>query len=210
MKIRPMLFSAILLLSSLAWGSAGFGLKLGGVFSLIRVSKGTIQDLLQNSLSWQVGIQGSLSLADRLLLCPEIMLSHYQSSLDDEQGGLPIEWTFSQMELQLPLLLKWVLSAPGKELEPHLLLGPMLLYTLSNRFSLTMDGQDDGFEIGDQVNRFHYSLVLGAGVALPISAGRTKVSAEIRYNLGLKNQIADPNEGKYFKDSAVFLLGLHF
>lgn len=210
MKVKTLFIVSCLFCSTLGWGSVGLGIELGGACKTFTLSDQVNNDVLKNKLSWQAGVYSCMKFAPDFFINPELLLSRYASTLADRYGGQASAWSFIQTELQMPLLVKWQFLGPTRNWTPCLLFGPSLHYTLSSRFSLTIDGQREDFAMEPELTRFHTSLVIGSGVELPVKLMGARIHAEIRYSAGLTNQLKDKNLGTYKSNSVQFQLGALF
>lgn len=109
--------------------------------------------------------------------------------------------------IQVPVLLK-INVLPGP-ISPMIYGGPYGAYLLKATGVSYLSGVLTSTDIKDQMKTTDYGIVFGGGIDFKLVA--IKLSAEVRYNLGLANLAKDPEPGFWVKNrSLMVLVGIGF
>jgi Outer membrane protein beta-barrel domain len=122
-----------------------------------------------------------------------------------EEGA---DWMEDRLDyIQIPVLLKLgLLPGPVKLV---IYGGGYYSFLLSAKGVANIDGEEDSTDIKDQVKSNDYGAVFGGGIDFHLAA--IKLSAEVRYNLGLANINSVADDTTSVKNhSLMFLVGIGF
>jgi hypothetical protein len=109
--------------------------------------------------------------------------------------------------IQVPLLLK-VNVMPGP-ISPMIFGGPYGAYRLTAKEVSYIDGVREEYDVKEDSVAFDYGVAFGGGLDFNLAA--LKLTAEVRYNLGLANLAKDPEPGFSVKNrTLMFLVGIGF
>ena len=187
---------------------AGGGAKLMGGLSMgnLRLSEEIpVADKKTSKMGFMVGLGlesgGSIALEMDLLYSPG---GAVVKAVDPALKG---KLTISGTAITMPIMVK-VRFLAGTT--PYLLAGGEIGYILNQKIVATAaDGTTTEEDVTDHINRIYYGAVFGGGVEL--QAGGMNLLLEGRYQLGLSNQIKEPDPGEYLKATALtFVLGVKF
>lgn len=122
-----------------------------------------------------------------------------------EEGA---DWMEDRFDyIQIPVLLKLNLL-PGP-VSPMIYGGGYYSFLLSAKGVASIDGEEESTDIKDQLTSNDYGFVFGGGIDFRLVA--VKISAEVRYNLGMANIAKDAEPGFSVKNkSLMFLVGISF
>jgi hypothetical protein len=122
-----------------------------------------------------------------------------------EEGA---DWIEDRLDyIQIPILLK-IHVLPGP-ISPAVYAGPYGSFRLGAKEVENIGGVTDSFDIKDQIKSTDYGLVFGGGIDFKLPV--LKLSAEVRYNLGLVNIAKNAPSGYWVKNrSLMFLVGVGF
>jgi hypothetical protein len=188
------MFAAAVLPQSAA---AGVGVKVGYAWSNLKFEGGTDIPTLTDIKNPVGGVYFSMGLG-LFSIQPEILYVR--------QGGrmevLP-DWMEYRVDyIQVPVLLK-VHVIPGP-ISPMIYGGPYGAYRLRARGVAFIGGVSETTDLKDQIKTTDYGVVFGGGIdfRLPV----IKLSAEVRYNLGLANVAVNPDPGMSVKTKCLMVL----
>ncbi len=204
-KYNKTLLVILILLTFFSCPAAQIGIKAGGNLSFLTLSKS--QDSWDNTLSWQVGVCSSIRINRFWHFNPEIILTNFRSQLSSRFEDFSVSWIMSRTQLQIPLLFKWMPFARKERWQPIFLLGPQFGLNLGQRLDMTLDAWKTEISMSDTFVKTDYSLVSAIGLELPLSKGKTRLTAELRYSLSIKNQaMTDHFDDNEYKQSSIMLL----
>jgi hypothetical protein len=197
--VLAVLFTAALLPQS---GAASVGFKGGLDLSKFSLTGTDIPTGLVNLKAPMGGVFFGLNFG-LFTIQPEILYVRIGARME---GGA--DWMEDRIEtIQVPLLLKLNLI-PGP-ISPMVFGGPYGAYRLSAKAVSSVGGVSSSEDIKDQTTSTDYGVVFGGGIDFKLVA--IKLSAEVRYNLGLANLAKDPEPGVSIKNrTLMFLVGLGF
>lgn len=134
---------------------------------------------------------------------PEILYVRQGSRLEE----LP-DWMEYRLDyVQVPVLLK-INILPGP-VSPMICAGPYGAYRVSAKDVSYLSGVNATEDIKDQIKTTDYGVAFGGGIDFKLVA--IKLSAEVRYNLGLVNIIKNPDPGESVKTkSLMVMVGIGF
>ena len=90
--------------------------------------------------------------------------------------------------INIPVLLIYTFTTSPGQVEPYVLAGPTVGFTLSAKYT-DPNGVETDFK--STTSSTNFGVTFGAGVKIPV--GMNRVFVEGRYELGLKNLNTDPN-----------------
>jgi len=195
-----MVFVAAVLPQSAA---AGVGVKVGYAWANLKFTGGTDVPVLTDIKNPMGGVYFSLGLG-LVSIQPEILYVRQGARME----ALP-DWMEDRVDyIQVPVLLK-IHVLPGP-ISPMIYAGPYGAYLLSAKGVAFVDGVlEPPVDIKDQIKSTDYGVVFGGGIdfRLPV----IKLSAEVRYNLGLANVAKNADPGTSVKTkSLMVLVGIGF
>jgi len=130
---------------------------------------------------------------------PEILYVRMGARLEADASN----WLEERIEtIQVPVLLK-INVIPGP-ISPMIYAGPYGAFRLSAKEVMTIDGVSTSSDIKDQTKSTDFGAVFGGGIEFKLVAIR--LSAEVRYNLGLANVAVDPAPGFSVKNKILMVL----
>ena len=193
------LFAAAVLPQSAA---AGVGVKVGYAWSNLKFAGSTDVPILTDIKNPVGGVYFSMGLG-LFSIQPEILYVRQGARME----ALP-DWMEDRVDyIQVPVLLK-IHVIPGP-ISPMVYAGPYGAYLVSAKGVSFVDGVTESVDIKDQIKSTDYGVVFGGGIdfRLPV----IKLSAEVRYNLGLANVAKNPDPGMSVKTkSLMVLVGIGF
>jgi len=189
------LFAVALLPQS---GAASVGIKGGLALSTVRVSGTSEMTGLTNLKAPVFGLSLGLGMG-LFTLQPEFLYVRMGTSMvaDAVEAEDHLDY------LQVPILLK-INVMPGP-------ISPVIYGGGYGSYLLAAKGVTEGVsvDIKDEVKSTDYGLVFGGGVEFKLAV--VKLTAEIRYNLGLANIAKEISDGSSVKNkSLMFLVGVGF
>jgi hypothetical protein len=193
------LFAAAVLPLSAA---AGVGVKGGYAWSNLKFAGATDVPTLTDLKNPVGGVYFSIGLG-LFSIQPEVLYVRQGARME----ALP-DWMEDRVDyIQVPVLLK-IHILPGP-ISPMIYGGPYGAYLLSAKGVSFIGGVTETVDIKDQITSTDYGVVFGGGIdfRLPV----IKLSAEVRYNLGLANVAKNPDPGMSVKTkSLMVLVGIGF
>lgn len=120
---------------------------------------------------------------------------------EGESGTNKIKMTMSGMGLGAAVLAK-VRFMPGSS--PYVLGGADIGYILSQKVKVDINGEINEEDISKDISRIYYGLDFGGGYEFQMQ--NLGFFVEIRYMLGLANQIKNPEGGAYIKPNGFILM----
>jgi hypothetical protein len=194
------LFAAAVLPQSAA---AGVGVKGGYSWANLKFTGATDVPTLTDIKNPVGGVWFSMGLG-LFSIQPEILYIRQGARME----ALP-DWMEDRVDyIQVPVLLK-IHVIPGP-ISPMVYAGPYGAYMLSAKGVAFIGGVlEPAVDIKDQIKSTDYGVVFGGGVdfRLPV----IKLSAEVRYNLGLANVAKNSAPGESVKTkSLMVLVGIGF
>ena len=112
------------------------------------------------------------------------------------------DWMEDRLDyIQVPLLLK-INVLPGP-ISPMIYGGPYGSYLLAAKGVSYISGVTESTDIKDQVKSTDYGVTFGGGIDFKLGV---KLSAEVRYNLGLANIEKNPSAGEWVKNRCLMVL----
>lgn len=112
------------------------------------------------------------------------------------------DWMEDRLDyIQVPLLLK-INVLPGP-ISPMVYGGPYGAYLLKATGVSYISGVTESTDIKDQVKSTDYGVTFGGGIDFKLGV---KLSAEVRYNLGLANITKNPSAGEWVKNRCLMVL----
>jgi hypothetical protein len=200
-------------------GVAIIGVKAGVNISTLSIMTGrTISrreywakgaDPWQGGLSWQFGFFTAIPIGNSFQFTPELLLASYRSRLKGDFDGLEVKWTLARTQLQVPLLFKWQTSKRIVGGRLFFLLGPQLVFNLGSHLKLSVDGSETEAGITDRYVKSDFCLVGGCGIEKPVSSGKTRLTAELRFCLSLRN-LSALELVRYRQHAVMFLASVSF
>ncbi|MEN6311933.1 MAG: porin family protein [Acidobacteriota bacterium] len=190
------LFAVALLPQS---GAANVGIKGGFALSNLRFSNAGEVGTLSNLSSMVGGVSLGMNLG---LFCIQPEILYVRMGAKQVYDSVSAETHLDYV--QVPLFLK-INVMPGP-VSPMIYGGGYGSYLLSAKGVIAGESQD----IKDEVKSTDYGLVFGGGVDFKLAV--VKLTAEIRYNLGLANiaKNPDPVTLTVKNKSLMFLVGVTF
>ena len=181
--------------------SAGFGIKGGLAQSNLDFSPAALVPLSRLNAPMG-GVYWGFNLG-LFTIQPEALYLRMGARVEDAP-----DWMEDRIEyIQVPVLLK-IKLLPGP-VKPVIYGGGYYSFLLTAKGVSYIDGVSDEVDIKDQVKSNDYGVVFGGG--LDFSLAGIKLSAEVRYNLGLANINNLPDDTTSVKNtSLMFLVGLGF
>lgn len=165
-----------------------------------------------DELGYKLGFSGGAFLAyafgDWFTLQPEVLYSQKgaQESHDTLSGELTN--TVSMDYIEIPLLA--VLTIPTQSRwTPKLFAGPAFGILISAEQKAERAGEERTADIKDDLEDFEVGIVFGGGVDVEVGPGA--ITADLRYNWGVTNIVADAEEGFSVKNGVFsFMVGYAF
>jgi hypothetical protein len=193
------LFAAAVLPQTAA---AGVGVKGGYAWSNLRFAGATDIPTLTDIKNPVGGVYFSMGFG-LFSIQPEFLYVRQGTRME----ALP-DWMEDRVDyIQVPVLLK-VHVIPGP-ISPMVYAGPYGAYMLTAKGVSFVGGVTESVDIKDQIKSTDYGVVFGGGIdfRLPV----LKLSAEVRYNLGLANVAKNADPGMSVKTkSLMVLVGIGF
>lgn len=113
------------------------------------------------------------------------------------------DWMEDRLDyIQVPLLLK-INVLPGP-ISPMIYGGPYGAYLLKATGVANIDGVSESTDIKDQIKSTDYGIAFGGGIDFKLAV--VKLSAEVRYNLGLANIAKNAEAGFWVKNRCLMVL----
>ncbi len=200
-------FVGLLVLPQQAAADVKFGIK-GGV-NAANVNGNAFDDLdgtidWKNNLGFCAGIFLQFNFGDVLTIQPEVLYTVKGAKTEIVEGELTATGKLLFDYVEIPLLLK--LTLPTGDVAPFIFAGPAIGFNLQSKLKLIADGDSEEIDIAEDLKKFDYSAVLGAG----LNFGRT-LHIDVRYTLGLQNLIEEQIEAIDLKNGVISAtLGLTF
>lgn len=177
--------------------AAGVGVKGGYAWSNLKFAGGTDVPTLTDIKNFVGGVYFSMGLG-LFSIQPEILYVRQGGRME----ALP-DWMEYRVDyIQVPVLLK-IHVIPGP-ISPMIYGGPYGAYRLRARGVAFIGGVSETTDLKDQIKTTDYGVVFGGGIdfRLPV----IKLSAEVRYNLGLANLAVNPDPGMSVKTKCLMVL----
>jgi hypothetical protein len=173
-------------------GMAAVGIKGG-----LGLSKSSITDTtgLVNLKAPVGGIFFGMNFG-QFTIQPEILYVRMGARMEEGADWLEFRLDY----IQVPLLLK-INVLPGP-ISPMIYGGPYGAYRFAAKGAAS--GVSGTVDIGEDYKTTDYGVVFGGGIDFKLVA--IKLSAEVRYNLGLANVAVDPAPGFSIKNRTLMLL----
>jgi hypothetical protein len=150
---------------------------------------------------------GGLSLGINLGIVsiqPEVLYTRMGARYAVDPDSLEYRFDY----IQVPVLLK-INIIPAGPLRPFICGGGYGSYLLKAKGVMVSGGETTEEDLADTFEKYDYGVVGGAGLAFHLPG--ITLSAEGRYNLGLKNILKDPAAGDSVKNRSIMvLLGIGF
>jgi hypothetical protein len=188
------LFTAALMPQS---GAAAVGVK--GGLALSNLSMSEAPDFPLKSLKFPVaGVFYGFNLG-LFTIQPEALYVRMGTRIEADASN----WVEERIEtIQVPVLLK-INVIPGP-ISPMIYAGPYAAFRLSAKEIITDNGVSTTYDIKEDTKSSDFGVVFGGGIELKLVA--VKLSAEVRYNLGLANVAVDPAPGFSVKNKILMVL----
>jgi len=182
--------------------AAGFGIKGGLALSKLTFSDATGLPPLTDLKAPMGGVFWGLNLG-LFAIQPEALYVRMGARM--VEGA---DWMEDRLDyVQIPVLLK--LNVIPGPVSPMIYGGGYYSFLISAKGVANIDGTEQSEDIKDQFTSSDYGVVFGGGIDFKLAV--IKLSAEVRYNLGLANIAKNAEPGFSVKNkSLMFLLGLSF
>jgi hypothetical protein len=194
---------AILFVAALMPQAAAAGVGVKGGYAMSKLAfTGTLDPGFVNLKAPMGGVFFGIGLG-LFTIQPEILYVRMGERLE---GGA--DWMEDRIDyIQVPLLLK-VNVLPGP-VSPMIFGGPYGSYRLAAKGVSMIAGEPGEVDLKDEIKTTDFGIVFGGGIDFKL--GVVKLSAEVRYNLGLANIAVDADPGMAAKNkSLMFLAGIAF
>lgn len=136
------------------------------------------------------GVFVELKAGPKVAIQPELLYT--QKGSKEESGG--IEEKVKLDYIEVPVLLKLKLGAPGVPTSPSIFLGPSLGFLASAKAEVSDGSSSGSVDIKEFMKSTDFSAVFGAGLDV------SKLTFDVRYSLGF----ADISEGEDSIKNGVF------
>lgn len=153
----------------------GLGVKAGA--SLATLSIEGVEDGLSNKAGFTIGGFVNVGLSPMFSIQPELLFSQKGTSMSGEVLGETVEVDQKSSYIEVPVLARLSLGAPGVPVRPVVFAGPSFGFLLSAKAE-SGDAEED---IKENMKSLDVGGVIGAGVEL----GNFTIDG--RYTLGLTN-----------------------
>lgn len=193
-----------LIISSVTFAQVQVGFRGGANFSI--VSTPSVMSGFSSVIKPSPGLTGALfldvPLSDRVSFRPEVAYVQkgfmVREGLDFKLGGINIpigaSVAYQTQDIQVPLLLK--VNLTDGAVQPYFIAGPAVSYAADGRIRTRATGIfstkpiDIDLNYGSTLNRWDFSGIVGAGLAMDAGAG--KLFGEVRYEHGFSRQVEIP------------------
>lgn len=184
--------------------SAGVGIKGGYSWSKFELKSSEPPPFTFGYLPAAVGgIYFDINLG-LISIQPEVLYTRIGAKYEEGEDSLQYRSDY----IQVPVLLK-LNVIPAGPLRPFIAVGAYGAYLLKARGVMVVDGVTDSTDLADQMQKYDYGAVGGAGLAFRLPG--VSITVEGRYNLGLANIMKDPAAGDSIKNRSVMaLVGIGF
>ncbi len=125
------------------------------------------------------GIQLEKALSDNFTLGINILYNRNGVEVRNDDNIIFDVWADY---IEVPLYLK---ISTGKEIRPHLILGPSIGFLLSSEVDVALGGLPFNGDFSTVLEKTNFSLVVGAGVDLPVWKGHAFIQG--RYVYGIRD-----------------------
>lgn len=194
----------VLIASSVAVAQVQVGFRGGVNFGI--VSTPSVMGGLSSVIKPSPGLTGALfldiPLSDRVSFRPEVAYVQkgfmIREGFDFNIGGVNIpigaSVAYQTQDIEVPLLLK--VNLTDGAVQPYFVAGPAVSYAVDGRIRTRATGIfstkpiDIDLNYGSTLNRWDFSGIVGAGLA--IDAGAGKLFGEVRYEHGFSRQVEVP------------------
>lgn len=178
---------------------AGVGLKAGISLSEFRLTSVQPPTFSFGNLRYYVGgLSFGLSLGI-VAIQPEVLYTRMGARY--AAGGDSLEYRFDY--IQVPVMLR-INVIPVGPLRPFICGGAYGSYLLKAKGVMVIDGATNEGDLTEDYQRYDYGAVGGAGLAFHLPG--ITLTAEGRYNLGLKNILKNPAAGEAIKNRSIMVL----
>jgi hypothetical protein len=184
--------------------SAGVGIKGGYSWSKFSLKSSEPPPFAFGYLPYAVGgLYFNINLG-LLSVQPEVLYTRMGAKY--EVGADSLQYRFEYV--QVPVLIKLNVIPVGP-IRPFIAVGGYGSYLLRAKGVMVVGGVSTETDLADQMQKYDYGAVGGAGVALRLPG--ISLTVEGRYNLGLANIMKDPLPGDSMKNRSVMaLVGIGF
>jgi len=180
------LFSA----SVAAQGLTGKGLKAGLNIANLR---GDDMEDWDSKMGFSAGGFITYSINDMFAIQPEVLFTMKGAKYEEEILGETLKATTSLNYLEIPVLAKLSMPTQGS-VKPNLFVGPSLAILLSAKGKVEYAGESEEVDIKDDTKSIDLGLVFGGGVDFDLGPDKGKLTADVRYTLGLTSIDESPEE----------------
>lgn len=189
--------------------SAAVGSKGGINLARIRFTEEDADDW-QGILGFQIGVFCSIKIKNRLFIQPEVFYVNKGVSLKGTYLGEELKSIVKFTYIEVPLLLKCVLSSEDRAFQPAVFFGVYRAFKINTKSIMEYEGDRVEEDITDQVKKKDDGIVLG--ISADWKMGKGKLVMDLRYNLGIKNIRKETTfEGYEVKHKALsFMVGYSF
>jgi len=175
------------------------GVKFGAKAALNVASlNGDVEDP-SSYIGFQIGGFAEIKLSEKFAIQPELLYSAQGGKESGEQDGFTADFTHKLGYINVPVMAKYYV-AKSFSLEA----GPQVGFLTSAKGKIEAGGESLEVDTKDSFNSVDFGFNFGAGYDFT-----EKISAGLRYNLGLSN-IADVEGENYTVKNGVFSLSLGY
>lgn len=164
------------------------GLKGGVVVTDLSIDDPVDPTNLDTRTSFAVGPFLEVGLGEVFSVQPEILL--VRKGAGDTVDG--VDTSFELTYIEIPVLLKAGLSAPGVGVRPSVYAGPVFSFESSCKVkgsdgsaSVSLDCADAAFDLEIETKSLDFGAALGAGIEIPV--GSAVIVGDVRYTVGFTN-----------------------
>jgi hypothetical protein len=190
-------FVVLLVLPQQAAADVKFGIKGGANAANVNGNAFELDEFdWKNNLGFCAGIFLQFNFGDVLTIQPEVLYTMKGAKTEIVEGELTATGKLLFDYIEIPLLLK--LKLPTGSVAPFIFAGPAVGFNLKSKLKFIVDGESEEIDLEEDIKKFDYSAVLGAGLNL----GRT-LHIDVRYTLGLQNLIEEQIEAIDLKNGVI-------
>jgi hypothetical protein len=190
---------AVLFAVALVPQTAAAGVGIKGGLGLSKLSMSEAPDIPFSNLKAPVGGVFFGMNFGLFTIQPEILYVRMGARMEADAAN----WLEERIEtIQVPVLLK-INVLPGP-ISPMIYAGPYGAYRLSAKEVLTIDGVSSSTDKKESTKSTDFGVAFGGGIDFKLVA--IKLSAEVRYNLGMANVAKDSAPGFWVKNRTLMVL----
>ncbi len=168
------------------------GFKFG--LSLANWSGASIDEEFTSRTGFAAGVYLGLKISEGFSLQPEILYVQKGTKIADSDSKV----VFRADYLEIPILAKYAFSL-SPDVRIFVFAGPAIALKVSGKLFVEVDDFSDSYDL-EELKSTDIGLAFGGGIEIPL--GALRLSADLRYTLGLTNIY----EGDDIKNGAFLIL----